>query len=107
MVAVLCAALFIVGGVAGVVAGIGWAARQAMDKAIRDAGLTRASAGLYGRAVRILRRLHGLVDLDGDIAGDLLTPESKRLVDGWVADHRALVATGEGGTAPYDTSTAR
>ncbi len=56
--------------------------------ALRAAGLTRQSAAMYFRAVKIIRRLDGLTELDGEFAADILTPETKQQVTDWVADYR-------------------
>ncbi len=63
-------------------------ARTINAKYLKEFGLTRESAALYGRAARILRRLHGVTELDGDLAADLLSTETKKLVDDWLADYR-------------------
>ncbi len=64
------------------------ARRENTKDALRAAGLNRQSAAMYFRAVKILRRLDGLTELDGEFAADILTPESKRQVAEWVADYR-------------------
>lgn len=99
---ILSAALALI---VGVILGLGLAAKletkTAIREAIREAGLTKESTKLYGRAVRIFRRLQGLSTLDGDLANDILSPETKKLVDEWLAEHRALVESGKGGPAVY------
>jgi hypothetical protein len=49
----------------------------------------------YCRAARIIRRLHGLTELDGEMSADMLSPESKRLVDEWVRDYRRAMNEGK------------
>lgn len=63
-------------------------ARAINAKYLKEFGLTKESAKLYLRASRILRRLHGVIELDGDLAADLLSPATKKLVDEWLADYR-------------------
>lgn len=65
------------------------AARAANNRdALRAAGLSKNSAALYRRAARIIRRLDGITDFDGDVAADILSPETKAQVAAWVADYR-------------------
>lgn len=61
--------------------------------ALKAAGLTKNSAAMYRRAVRIIRRLDGLTELDGEFAADILTPETKEQVSRWVADYRKELNT--------------
>jgi hypothetical protein len=68
--------------------GMGVSLKAAVRKAMRDAGFTKDSIRLYGRAVKILRRLDGLTDLDGDLAGDILSPTTRKQVSEWLADYR-------------------
>lgn len=72
----------------GWVAGLGWKTKQEIREQLRSIGLTKESASLYGRAAKILRRLDGLTDLDGDFAADVLTPETRKQVSEWLADYR-------------------
>jgi hypothetical protein len=81
--------------------GVGYGIKIEVRKAMREVGFTPESAKLYGRAVKILRRLHGLTQLDGELAADMLSPESARLVTDWLTDHRKLVAAGKGGPAAH------
>ncbi len=59
---------------------------------IRELGLTRGSAGLYQRAAKLLNRLAQLTDLDGAMAGDNLSPETKAQVTEWVADYKREIS---------------
>ncbi|GIM88846.1 hypothetical protein [Paractinoplanes toevensis] len=91
MVIVAVAALLI-GGVIGLLVGIAVPSRQEARKTVREefrkAGLSENSVKLLGRAAKVLRRLDGLTDLDGDLAVDILSPESKKQVSEWLADYR-------------------
>jgi hypothetical protein len=70
-------------------------ARAEISKVARGSGLgDLENVKLYGRAVKILRRLDGLTELDGELAADMLSPESKRLVSDWVSDYRRVVEAG-------------
>ncbi len=62
--------------------------RRNYDNRLRDLGLHRRSAALYARAVKILNRLAALTDLDGQLAGDILSPDTKQQVSDWLTDHR-------------------
>jgi hypothetical protein len=68
------------------------------DKALRDAGLSKEAGMMYGRAVRIFRRLSGLAALDGELSGDSLSPQSRKLVVDWLDDYRRLTEKGDPGT---------
>lgn len=68
--------------------GVMAAFRANLDKAMRDAGLNKSTAKLFGRAVRILNRLAQITDLDGAYAGDVLSAETKQQVTEWVGDYR-------------------
>lgn len=54
-------------------------------------GLSHDTVVLYSRAVRILNRLDQENDLSGAMAGDVLSPETKKLVNDWLTDHRKKV----------------
>lgn len=97
-----CLATFVVAFLLGVSAG----GKMEIRKALRDAGLTKDTAKLYGRATKILRRLHGLTELDGDLAADILSPASKKLIADWLADQRKLIEAGKGGASMYGTGSA-
>jgi hypothetical protein len=60
-----------------------------LGKVMREAGLNKNTAKLYGRAVKILNRLAQITDLDGAYAGDVLSDETKKQVTDWVTDYRA------------------
>jgi hypothetical protein len=62
--------------------------RRNYNNRLRDLGLHRRSAELYARAAKILNRLAALTDLDGTLAGDILSPETKQQVSNWLTDHR-------------------
>jgi flagellar motor component MotA len=65
-------------------------------KLVRETGLGNMdTVKMYGRAVKIIRRLDGLTELDGDLSADMLSPQSKRLVTEWVADYRKAVSEGK------------
>jgi hypothetical protein len=81
-------ATFLVASILGWVCGVAMKTKQEIRERLRSIGLTKEAASLYGRAAKILRRLDGLTDLDGDFAADVLTPESKKQVSEWLADYR-------------------
>jgi hypothetical protein len=58
---------------------------------LREAGLSKDMAKLYGRAAKLLNRLEQTTDLDGAYAGDVLSAETKRLVSEWIADYRSQI----------------
>jgi hypothetical protein len=57
-------------------------------KILRQHGLSPDAAKLFGRAIKLLRRLDATTDLDGAFAGDVLSPETKKQVSEWLADYR-------------------
>lgn len=72
------------------------ATKAEIGKLVRETGLgNMATVQLYGRAVKIVRRLHGLTELDGEMSADILSPASKRLVDEWVRDYRKALDEGK------------
>jgi uncharacterized membrane protein len=82
-------ALFVVGTLVGAyLAGLAVGLRRNYDARLRDMGLHRQSARLYTRAVRILNRLLQVSDLDGVLAGDTLSPETRELVVDWLTEHK-------------------
>lgn len=68
--------------------GMATATRAEVDKKLRELGWTRETAKLASRARKILVRLAQVTDLDGLRAGDNLSPETKSLINQWVADYR-------------------
>lgn len=80
----------------GWMVGIKTTVKAEIGKIIRENGLgNMETVKLYGRAVKIVRRLHGLTELDGELAADILSPQSKRLVDQWVRDYRKALDEGK------------
>lgn len=76
----------------GWMVGIKTTVKAEIGKIIRENGLgNMETVKLYGRAVKIVRRLHGLTEL----AADILSPQSKRLVDQWVRDYRKALDEGK------------
>jgi hypothetical protein len=73
-------------------AGLAVGLRRNYAARLRDLGMNPKSAELYGRAVRILNRLLQLSDLDGALAGDTLSPETKELVTHWLLDHKREIS---------------
>lgn len=70
------------------VCGVAVGRRASFRAHLRDMGLTRDSAKLYRSAVKILYRLAQTVDLDGAMAGDCLSDETRQQVTNWVTTHR-------------------
>lgn len=64
----------------------------AIDRALKKAGYTRASFALFNRAAKLLNRLAALTDLDGAMAGDQLSPETRQLVTDWVTDYKREIS---------------
>lgn len=83
LVAVGMGLAFIVGLVLGM--------KVKLREALRDAGLNKDTAKLYGRASRLLNRLDQTTDLDGALAGDVLSEETKKLIGEWLADYRKQI----------------
>ncbi len=74
--------------VASYLVGLSVGVRRNYTGKLRNMGLNRRSGELYARAAKILNRLAAVTDLDGVMAGDNLSPETKRQVEAWLADHR-------------------
>lgn len=55
---------------------------------LRELGFTKNSAKLYARAIKILNRMSRVIELDGDFAGDVLSPDTKKQVDDLLTDYR-------------------
>lgn len=86
-------ALVIVGGLVGAyLIGLFVGMARNYDARLRDLGLHRKSAELYGRAVKILNRLLALSDLDGALAGDVVSPETRELVIDWLTEHKREIS---------------
>lgn len=68
--------------------GLAAATRANLSQVMREAGLNKDTAKLYGRAAKILNRLAQVTDLDGAFAGDVLSEETRKQVTEWVADYR-------------------
>lgn len=83
--------LIALGVVFAFVFGMGFGLKLDMSKVMREAGFSKDSAKLYGRASKILRRLEQTTDLDGAYAGDVLSEETQRLVKEWLADYRKQI----------------
>lgn len=64
--------------------GVKTAAKQKM----RKYGIHAGMLPLYRRAVKLINRLAQLTDLDGVMAGDQLSPDTRKLVTDWVADYK-------------------
>lgn len=80
-------------GILGFALGVTAEKKDAMKHVLRDMGVTAESVALFARAVKILRRLDGLTELDGQLSVDMLSPESKKLVSEWLADYRKSLDT--------------
>lgn len=59
-----------------------------MKSKLRELGFTPNSAKLYSRAAKILNRMVKVTELDGDFAADILSEETKRQVNDWLADYK-------------------
>lgn len=79
------------GGVLLWLSGLAIGLRHNYTKRLQELGLDRQTVMLYSRARRLLTRLQQETDLSGAMAGDVLSPETKKLVDDWLTDHRKKV----------------
>ena len=85
-------ALIAVGALVGAyVLGLTIGLQKNYDSRLQAMGLNRRSAALYVRAAKLINRFAQITDLDGVLAGDVLSPESKKQVTQWVADYRSEV----------------
>ncbi len=71
--------------------GVALATTVKVREALREVGLSKETAKLYGRAAKILNRLAQVTDLDGAFAGDVLSEETRKQVTEWVTDYRKQV----------------
>lgn len=67
-------------------------ASSAAKLKMREFGIHRNMLPLYRRAVKLLNRLAALTDLDGAMAGDQLSPETRQLVTEWVTDYKREIS---------------
>ncbi len=88
----------VVSMLSGFLGGLAWGIKIQFRDALLKAGLSRDAGKLYGRAVRIFRRQAGLMLIDSELTGDVLSPESRKLVLDWLADYRRLAEKGDPGT---------
>jgi hypothetical protein len=51
-------------------------------------GMTKEKVDLFRRSARIINRLAQITDLDGVMAGDQLSPATRKLVSEWIADYK-------------------
>ena len=101
MIIVAVALLCLLGGF---LLGLATGFKLEFKTALREAGVSRDAANLYGRAVRIFRRLAGLAALDGELSGDALSDESRKLITDWLDDYRKLTTKGDPGTVTDTTA---
>ncbi len=91
--AVIVLGLFVAGATTLVyLTGLTVGLRRSYTRQLRTLGLTRGSAGLYTRAAKLLNRLAALTDMDGMLAGDSLSPETRRQVTAWLDDYRREIS---------------
>lgn len=50
--------------------------------------MTREDVKLYRDAAKILNRLVNLTDISGVIPDDVVSPETRKQIEGWLADYR-------------------
>jgi len=60
---------------------------------LRELGFTKDAAKLYARAAKIFTRMVKVTDLDGDFSADILSPQTQKQVNEWLADYRKQVDT--------------
>ncbi|MCX5066611.1 hypothetical protein OOJ91_12055 [Micromonospora lupini] len=86
--AVVVAAVVLLSVMAGAAVGFTVGASTNATQSLRALGFTKNSAKLYARAIKILNRMSRVIELDGDFAGDVLSPETKKQVDDLLDDYR-------------------
>lgn len=94
-VAIIIALIAVGALVAAYFGGLAVGMRRNYRAKLHKLGLNPRSAVLYARAVKILMRLNQLTDLDGLIAGDRLSPQTKEMVDKWATDYRIGIGVSE------------
>lgn len=53
--------------------------------------LNKKDAALYREAAAILNRLVNVTDLDGDFAKDVVSPDTRQVIDDWLARYRTEI----------------
>ncbi len=66
----------------------GAGAQAAAKQKMRQYGIHDGMLPLYRRAAKLINRLAQLTDLDGALAGDQLSPDTRKLVTDWVTDYK-------------------
>lgn len=86
-------AVIVVTGVAAGLIGYGVGVSVDTRRALRQLGFTKGSAKLYRRAFALLNRMSRVIELDGDFAGDILSPATRKQVDDLLDDYRKELET--------------
>lgn len=50
--------------------------------------MTDADVALYRRSARLLYRLIHITDMEGDFAGDILSPGTRKDIEAWLGDYK-------------------
>jgi hypothetical protein len=82
-VAVCAAATF-----AAYLLGVARNVRSETKRQLHDLGLTPRTADLYQRAAKLLKSLVAVTDLDGPFGADVLSEETRKQVNEWLAAYR-------------------
>lgn len=63
--------------------------KEDVQKILRKAQLTKEDALLYRRAAHILNKLVTVTDLYGDMAADIVSDQTRKTIEVWMADYKA------------------
>lgn len=77
--------------VAAFIGGITIGARGITTTELRRMGISQDTVKQYHRAARLLTRIVRVTDLDGPGGADLVSPETRSLIDAWLADYRTNI----------------
>lgn len=87
LLGLLLTVLLTVAFVGGIVVGV----RSVTANELRRLGLSKESVKLFHRAGRLLTRIVRVTDLDGPGSVDLLSLETRTLIDAWLAEYRTQI----------------
>lgn len=68
--------------------GLGVGAKGNVTKTLRERGLTRNTAAIYGDAMKLLNGMVRITELDGDFSADVLSETTKKQINDLLDRHR-------------------
>lgn len=68
--------------------GVRSVAKEDVAKHLRPLRMTKHDVVLYRKAARLLNRLINITDLDGDLAGDIVSDTTRRQIEVWLIEYK-------------------